>query len=169
MATSSSSPPASACERRWLQFRLRTLLLIPLLLGLFCAFAGQAYDHFLLLEALYGAVLGTFWAIGRMQIVGLRNQGLRRVLPVVWAAVCGGLTTGILIGPINLMIALSRTHPYWTLDWQGTRQPMEILSAAIAGIWLGALFGAAGAAIVGPSAAYLVQFRLQRQLPSPSP
>ena len=89
---------------RWLQFRLSSLLLLPLLVGLTYTLSDQVFDHFLLVNAGYGAVFGTIWGIGPMRID--KPQGASRAVSIARAAMVGGMTAGILAGPAILAIAI---------------------------------------------------------------
>ncbi len=147
-------------RRRWLQFRLRSLLVLPLLFALAYAWTDQVYDHFLVLMTAYGAIVGSLWAVGRMKIIGLSHSGLRRLLPVVGAAVGGGMTIGLLAGPVMLWIALSHVgylrSPVLVYRGLSRSDALELITSGVAGSWLGAIFGMMGAVVVGLPLAYLL-------------
>jgi hypothetical protein len=146
MATPSSKPPAPPPPCR-IAFRLRTLLLVPLVIGAILGplrLSAGRLDGLLPLYVMSGAAFGSVWAIAWMRMVGTRKHGLKRVLALTWTATCAGFTSGILIGPINLLVAIARRElPTPTIEG-------EIVSAILDGSWLGGVLGAAGGAMAGP-------------------
>ncbi|HXT57738.1 MAG TPA: hypothetical protein VN699_03845 [Pirellulales bacterium] len=145
--------------RRWLQFRLRSLLLIPFLLLLLQVLSDQLFDHLLWLWSGYGSFFGTLWAIGRMQRVGLRYTGLPRCWAIVRAAIGGGIVGGTLIGPVALWTGLFRGDSCWFFDTPGVRlRAWEIFTSGVAGYWCGGLVGALAGGVFGTTAAYSVYF-----------
>lgn len=152
------APPASRA-RRWFQFRLGSLLLLPLLLALMQRLAVDDIGKLLLLGIAIGTIFGSLWSAGRMRIVGFSRTGLRRVGPVLWATLLGGATAGMLAGPIAVWIALFRSGTWWIY---GPRQQLvfsqaawELATSGLYGTSIGALLGIWGALIVGPAWAYL--------------
>lgn len=148
---STSAERAARRDRRWLQFRLRTLLLVPLLLTLCFRYA----DNFILMTTGYGAVIGGLWAVGRLWIIGLKREGLARVLPVVSAALFGGLVAGTIAGPLALAVVqrdFAMDEVFYTPLADAAYQVATLM---LAGSLIGALSSIAGAGIVGPAFAYL--------------
>ncbi|HUY91192.1 MAG TPA: hypothetical protein VMV10_20810 [Pirellulales bacterium] len=148
---------AAAPERRWLQFRLRTLLLAPFFILLLQVLSDQLFDHLILLWCAYGAFFGVAWGLGRMRIVGLRRAGLARVLPVAKAAIDGGMLGGALTGPLVLWTALWRSGAWRYFNARGIlNDAWEMFTSGVAGYWCGGFFGALAGGAVGTVAAYLV-------------
>lgn len=156
--------PSAARARRWMQFRLGTLFLLPVLLALMQKLAVNDVGSLALLGLMLGGVFGSLWALGRMRIVGLSQTGLRRLGPVLLAATSGGLTAGMVAGPVALWIAMYRRNPEWFYVLSPTAQRMvidptiaisEFVLSGLYGCSVGAVFGAWGALIVGPLWAYV--------------
>src|SRR4051794_22787154 len=132
----SKQPRHSPC--RWLQFRLRSLLLIPLLFGPAYIWSDQVYDHLMFLLLTFGAVFGAIWAMGEMESSPPAIPGLRRVRNVAWAAAGGGFLGGSLAGPGLILISIWRAFPAWALhDNQFRVMPVpyfsELYTAAATG------------------------------------
>jgi hypothetical protein len=145
--------------RRWLQFRLRTLLLAPVFILLLQVFSDQLFDHLIWLWCAYGAMFGVAWAVGRMRIVGLRQTGLARVLPVAKAAIDGGMIGGALLGAPVLWTALWRSGAWRYFNTRGiASDAWEIFTSGVAGYWCGGFAGALAGGACGTAAAYLVCF-----------
>lgn len=143
--------------RRWLQFRLRTLLLAPVFILLLQVFSDQLFDHLILLWCAYGALFGVAWAVGRMRIVGLRQAGLARVLPVAKAAIDGGMIGGALLGAPVLWTALWRSGAWRYFNTRGiASDAWEIFTSGVAGYWCGGFVGGLAGGAVGTVAAYLI-------------
>jgi len=145
--------------RRWLQFRLRTLLLAPVFILLLQVFSDQLFDHLILLWCAYGALFGVAWAISQMQLTALRQTGLARVLPVAKAAIEGGMIGGAIMGAPVFWTALWRTGAWQHFNTRGiASDAWEIFTSGVAGYWCGGLAGALAGGACGTAAAYLVCF-----------
>jgi hypothetical protein len=143
--------------RRWLQFRLRTLLLAPVFILLLQVFSDQLFDHLIALWCAYGALFGVAWAVGRMRIVGLRRTGLARVLPVAKAAFDGGMIGGALLGAPVLWTALWRSGAWRYFNARDVASDAwEFFTSGVAGYWCGGFVGALAGGAVGTVAAYFV-------------
>lgn len=143
--------------RRWLQFRLRTLLLAPVFILLLQVFSDQLFDHLIWLWCVYGAMFGSAWAVGQMRIVGLRRTGLARIWPVAKAALDGGMIGGALLGAPVLWTALLRSGSWRYFNTRGFASgAWEFFTSGVAGYWCGGFVGALAGGAVGTVAAYLV-------------
>lgn len=130
---------------------MRSLLLLPLVVGVILGplrLSAGRLDGLLPLYVMSGAAFGSVWAIAWMRIVGTRKQGLKRVLALAWTATCAGFTSGILIGPINLLVAVAREPATGRIEG-------AVVSAILDGSWLGGVLGAAGGGLAGPLLGYL--------------
>ena len=160
--------------RRWLQFRLRTLLLAPVFILLLQVFSDQLFDHLIWLWCAYGAMFGGAWAVGQMRIVGLRQTGLARIWPVAKAAIDGGMIGGALLGAPVLWTALLRSGSWRYFYTRGlASDAWEFFTSGVAGYWCGGFVGALAGGAVGTVAAYFVclaarAFRAQDRFQGPA-
>ncbi len=144
---STSTVPSVPAKRGWFkaQFSLRAMLLLPLLAGLFLIWADQAYDHFILIMSVYGAVFGVF------RITKKRKQTqVQRPLAMVMQATTAGFLGGTFAGLFVLPVALSLGMPWYAFGGHDNATLLRDCStAALGGALGGAILAAAGGALGG--------------------